>query len=309
MTLYIDKENISSFIRSKNNANFEDCEKLIRNNMNIHYNFSKDEIIKDDMLMLWFRSYGEGVVGKQYFCPQNEITPNRPLKSNFHKSCNKEQLSSVYLLNDERVCNLIAEKSCILIGKVGEEISIIKQLLMDSNETVTKGIIWEEYCPLLPLTDIIICDNHYFKNKTVYDKNSHAFLKELISTPKSSSVNVVIIIKDDQVSDEINLEAEIGNIRTLVKEITKSTKSSVTVLTTFKTHDRNAITNYYRIKNGSCFHIIDNQIKDDVTTEIKIHAIKANYNMSLNLLRVFQTIALSPVKCFGDKKSNYLKFE
>lgn len=309
MVLYIDKENVQSFARTKEYSMFEKCEKLIRNNMDVHYNFSKDEIPEDELLTFWFRLHGDGIIGNEFFCPPNTITPERPLKSNFYKSLNSSQLSSIYLLNDDKICDLILDKSCILIGKIGEEVSTIEKLIIENSEMFCKDIDWDTYCPLLPLTDIIICDNHYFKNKQTYEINDNLIIKALTKLPNSSAVNVVIITKEGEVASNIDLDAEAKNIKRIVLNATNSSKSTVTVLTTYKTHDRITLTNYFRMKSGSCFHLKDSQIKNDVTVEIKSHAIRNNYSISLGLLKEYQSISLSPVRCFGDKKCNYLKFE
>jgi len=309
MVLYIDKENVQFFMKSKGHPNFSKCEGLIRGNMDIHYNFPKEDITNDELLTLWFRQYGDGVSGKTVFCPPQVITPDRPLKSNFHSSLNGMALSSVYLLNDTRVCDMIADKSCILIGKVGEEISVIERLIIDGTETMTSRIDWNTYCPSLPVTDIIISDNHYFKDSRVYAVNNNELLRKIAANANISPVNVVIIVKEGETDGEIDIAEEQKIIKQMIRDVTQSAKSTVTILTTYKTHDRNLVTNYFRIKNGSCFHLKQSSLKNDVTTELKSHAFRTNMNISRSLLDVFQEIAASPVRCYGDRKSNYLNFD
>ena len=50
MVLYIDKENLISLVQSKNKGEFVEYAALIRKNLDVQYNFSKDEIPKDEYL-------------------------------------------------------------------------------------------------------------------------------------------------------------------------------------------------------------------------------------------------------------------
>lgn len=274
--------------------------------MVVHYNFLKNEMLNDDIINYWCRLITVDAGEKHKFCPPEKVFPERPLKSNFRNLLTYENFFSFYLLNDEHVCDLVAQKSSILIGKVGEEISTINKLLIEGNETLAIKIKWSDYFPNLPLSDLIIADNHYFKHKDVYIHNDNVLIKKLASIPSNSPLNVIIITKKDEIDSNIDLRAEQLKITEFVKDLTNSTKSSVTILTTYKTHDRTLITNYYRVKHGSCFHLKNSGLKGDVTTEIKSHAIIHNLQMTRTLIKVYQEIATDPVECYGDCKSNLL---
>lgn len=310
MRLYIDKENLQSLVQSKSDDAFEDCVRLLKQQLDVQYNFPKDEILKDEYVAFWLNKLGDGVKTNHDYCPPREVVPSRDnLKSNFYKDFDRTGLSSVYLLNNNHVCELVAAKGCILIGKVGEETAVLKKLIIEESEVAAVKISdWSTYCPQLPLTDIIINDNHYFKDKYVYDKNGNELIKALASIPDQSPVNVVIIVKEDEVSSEIDLSTEQTNIKALIKGLSGSTKSCVTILTTRKNHDRSLITNYYRIKHGSSFHLKENGLKNDVMTEVKSNAYRINEENTDYLLKQFQSIADAPVQCIGDRISNFLKF-
>lgn len=310
MRLYIDKENLVSLMSSKDMDSFEECARVMRRNLDVKYNFSKEEIRSNELLMAWFMRFGQGVTGNiEYNNSDQDTFPPRPLKSNFYNNEREDSLYSIYLLNDSHICDVVNQKGSVLIGKVGEETKILSSLFLDDTETPSSEIpSWQDYCPLLPLTDIIICDNHYFKNKYTYEKNGNELIISLLRIPQNAPVNVVIITKEREVDLSIDLQQMQKDIKDLVKKITGSSKSSVTILTTYGTHDRNLITNYFRIKHGSCFHLKENNLKPDVTTEIKTHIFRNNEIVTKRLLAVFQRIANSPVKCIGDRKSNFLKF-
>jgi hypothetical protein len=311
MKLYIDKKNLISLMKSKDQPVFSDCSNLIRKNFDVLYNFPKDELKTDSLLMAWFSSFGQGVKGRQEFANKEEdVYPTRPLKSNFYSSGDLELLSSVFLLDDAHICEVIKNKACILIGSTGDELNVISSLIIEDTEIQAVKIpSWSQYLPSLPLTDIIISDNHYFKSKEVYVSNNNELLRYLCSIPQNSPVNVVIITKKGEVDRNIDLNEEIKNIKDLVKDATDSKKSTATILTTYRSHDRALITNYYRVKNGSSFHLKNSGLKSDVLTEIKSHGILSNEIISKQLLKgIFQEIANNPADCYGDRISHFLNF-
>lgn len=310
MRLYIDKDNLISLMNSRSQDSFEDCARSIRRELDVQYNFSKEDIKSNETLMLWFSRFGQGVKGKQNFVQENnpQIYPPRPLKSNFFNG-QRDALTAIYLLNDEHICEVIQQKSCLLVGKIGEELNVLSSLLLEETETNTSRIpSWKDYCPMLPFTDLIICDNHYFKDQYIYEKNDNELIRALVEIPNDSPVNLVIFTKKGEVDRSINLEKEQKRIKEIVKKATGCKKSSVTIVVSYATHDRCLITNYYRIKHGSCFHLKNNNIKPDVTTEIKSHLKHNNEEVSLNLIEVFQDILNKSATCIGDKKSNFLNF-
>ena len=312
MVLYIDKENLISLVRSEDKACFVEYSNLIRKNLDIQYNFSKEDIRSNEFLAFWFSQLGSGVGGVQEFCPPKNKVPERPMKSNFIKDLDASGRSALFFLSDPAdKCSAVESKRCVMVSKIGDELSKLKEVfqLDEQGEILAYKITdWGDFLPKLPLSDIIICDNHYFKDKEVYEANDNEIIRFLSSIPQQSPVNVVIIVKDSEVDTEIELAAEQSRIKALVKRASGSKNSTVTILTTNKTHDRALITNYYRVKQGSSFHIKHIYVKHDVSAEIKTHAIRKNHEFTISLLNEYQDIASQPVKCIGDKICNYLTF-
>lgn len=311
MVLYIDKENLISLVRSEDKASFVEYSNLIRKNLDIQYNFSKEDIRSNEFLAFWFSQLGSGVGGVQEFCPPKNKVPERPMKSNFIKDLDASGRSALFFLNDIDKCTAVESKCCVMVSKIGDELSKLKAVFQpdEQGEILTYRITdWGNFLPKLPLSDIIICDNHYFKDKGVYEANDNEIIRFLSSIPQNSPVNVVIIAKDSEVDTEIDLAEEQSKIKALVKKASGSTKSTVTILTTYATHDRALITNYYRVKQGSSFHIKNIHVKHDISAEIKTHAIRKNHEFTVSLLNEYQDIASQPVKCIGDKICNYLTF-
>lgn len=311
MVLYIDKENLISLVRSDDKACFSEYAALVRKNMDIQYNFPKEEILDNEYLNFWFSRFGSGVGGVQEFCPPKTVVPDRPLKSNFYNSLSADNRSALFFLNDDSKCAAAKNKCCVMVAKVGEELAKLKEIFSpdEKGEVLVYQIAdWKNFLPQLPLSDIIICDNHYFKDKYVYDANNNEIIRFLSAIPHNCPVNVVIIVKEREIDPRIDLAVEQSKIKEIVKNASGSSQSTVTILTTYATHDRALITNYFRVKQGSSFHIKQNNIKHDVSAEVKSHAIRKNYDFTKNLLAEYQNIASNPSKCFGDRISNFLKF-
>lgn len=312
MVLYIDKENLVSLVQSKNKGEFAEYAALIRKNLDVQYNFRKEEIKEDEYLKYWFNTIIQGVgESKQEFCPPKDIIPEIPRKSNFYNSLPSSDRSSIFFFNDERKASVAKAKCCVIVSKVGDEMSKLRELYSfeEKGEILAYEIQnWSSYLPHLPLTDIIICDNHYFKDKYVYDTNDNELIRYLSSIPQQIPVNVVIIAKEGEIDPAIDLSKEQESIKAIVKAASGSAKSTVTIVTTYKNHDRALITNYYRVNHGSCFHLKKNNLKHDVKTEVKTHGMRKNHSFTKKLLAEYQDVISTPSKCIGDKVSNILVF-
>lgn len=129
MVLYIDKENLVSLVQSKNKGEFAEYAALIRKNLDVQYNFPKEEIPKDEYLTFWFNTLSQGVAGKQEFCPPRSIIPEIPRKSNFYNSLPSSDRSSIFFFNDEGKASVAEAKCCVIVSKVGDEMSKLRELL------------------------------------------------------------------------------------------------------------------------------------------------------------------------------------
>jgi hypothetical protein len=308
--LYIDKENIKSIVQSKDKDLFDDCMKLIRKNIDIHYNFSKEEFAKDPYMQLWFRCVtGQGVENKyKYSNRKDEVIPPRPL-SGYDYLPNH---FGIYLINDKDACTEIERHNCVLISEVGKELDTLKELLdiNESEEVFAKDVVWKNYCPNIPLTDILLCDNYYFSDLNVYQRNNNELIRVLASVPDDFPVNVVIITRAKEISTQIDVRYELKKMQDMVQQASKNEESAVTIVgIREEIHDRVLITNYYRINSTAGFQRHP-RIKNDIRFEIKSHAKGSNYDTSWKLIdESYQRVMRNPVFCIGDKRSNYIDFD
>gem|GEM_PF-3930700 len=227
---------------------------------------------------------------------------NENLKSNFYKA-RKNFRFSVFLIDNDRF-NLIREKNCILVGNKEEGLQVLDNLTYKNNEEIygekqiTEISNWKDYIPKLPMTDAIICDNYYFKDKFVYEKNNNELIEAIASVPHNSPINIVLIVKagNEAIDHRINIEKEQKEIERKVRSMSGSKDSHFFILSTYKEHGRRIITNYYRIKHDGTFNIKDAGLKEDVMIEIKPLSAKKEMQASIKHLKICKSIADSPTE-------------
>lgn len=326
MELYIDKENVLSFIESRTEYMYEDCVKLMKKQLDVNFNFSKDELKKDKSLMIWFtKNFTEGVeVSKFKF---NSCFPEKPLKSNSALYFNSSQLSAVYLLDHESVPKLKGAGS-VLIGEVGEEIMTLHKLffmqedyLFDKTWKIGAKSFekWSDLEPFsFPLTDIIIVDPYVISSLDDCKNNLIPYLKSLVKITKSR-LNIVIYTNKDNCwdFDQLNLLIKAG-----VKEVTGINPNLSIVTYTERRgvpsrgeHDRTILMNYKRIKSGDTFNYFNNE--GMITTkgrELQYLSLarRENFNLAKELINDLQGhvdfFKRNNTNIQGDKKSNFLNF-
>lgn len=326
MKLYIDKENIRSLMKSKESDFVKECLRMIRNNIDVRYNFEKtNDLMNDDAMKVWFsQTAGQGKRNEtSYSQDASDIVPSRPLTIAKIESLDSGELPlnhGIFLIDDEEGCRNVSQYNCVMVGYVGQETDIFRKLLdiKEDHETfVSKIRSWSSYCPIFPLTDIVLSDNFYFARKRVYERNDNGIIRALVSGVRNYPVNVVILAKMPDKEDVrlFDFDDEVCNIRDAIGDVTGNYTSKVTIIIVDKEmHDRYAISNYYRVKSGAGFQIKNNGVKDDVTADIKSHVNRNSEDVSNQLLDNYQQLVddamrnRNNAKCYGDRVSNLLEF-
>lgn len=326
MDLYIDKTNLESFAANHKHYRYEDCLHLMQKQLNINFNFNKAEIIENEILLAWFKSFTHGVGNnsKQKF--SEEKFPERPLKSNIHNCLSPAQLSSVYLLDDERI-DLCINTGALLIGKPREEISTLSKLFLQQDDYCldkklriggAKFSCWNDLTRYsFPVSDIIIIDPYIASDNTMIDSNLIEFLKVLANESKCK-LNIVLYTNHDQIN---NLYAELSaKVRTAIRSVTGISPNFTLIqfwsqrgINSHSEHDRTVFTNYNRIYSGDTFnYFLSNG--NIVTRGRELHLSnfgkKENHDLALELLQDIQNNInrISSNSIEGDKKSNFLNF-
>ena len=97
MNVYIDKENIVSFLLKNKDKRFQTCNQILKEECDMNFNFSKKELLSDKNhgheVLAWLTTLSAGMNGKVAW---NVNFPNRPLKTNCYNSFSQDQLCSIY---------------------------------------------------------------------------------------------------------------------------------------------------------------------------------------------------------------------
>ena len=101
MDLYIDKENLKSFIHLRSEDDFDDCLRMIRRQLHVIYNMDKSVFRDDPEMTQWLLRMGEGRgASEETDTFNNDLFPLRPIKSNSYIEWDRKELSAVYLIDD-----------------------------------------------------------------------------------------------------------------------------------------------------------------------------------------------------------------
>lgn len=325
MDIYIDKENLRSFLKSRDKDDFDDCQRMLRRQLHIVFNMDKSEVKDDPDLFEWIKMIGEGR-GKSEetdtFLPDK--FPIRPIKSNSYNDWPRRSLLSAYLLDDFDVSKL-KKKSCVLLGDVGEELGILTQLfcgrdyeyhhLYDLRKNFRS---WEQLLEdnqLLPCTDIVINDRYLFKNEeSLVQYNLDKMLSVLANNVKNR-IDVVVYTKHDALL-EFGKEKAITIIRQSLYNVTDM-KPNVTFVCSYDSekilHDRFVITNYRLLRSGDTFIYFNTKgelITNGGSLDVDSLANHETYDFVESLLKQLQDtydkVSANDDMVIGDRKSKFI---
>ena len=143
MDLYIDYANLKSFVDSRHKENFNDCQRMMKRQLHIVFNMDRSVLKSDPILSQWVLTIGSGKGNSEETDTfKTNPFPNRPVKSNMPTEWNRQQLSSVYLINDVDSPKL-KSRGTVLLGEVGEELSVMNTTTcMTYKKTSIPGNNW-----------------------------------------------------------------------------------------------------------------------------------------------------------------------
>lgn len=324
MDIYIDKANLKSYVSSSTNAAFADCNRMLTYKFDLKFTFPKEDITNDDDIRQWITIMNDGFNGTISW---NVNHPTRPLKFNSHVCFNREQLSSVYLVDDERIQQL-KEYGLLLYGGVGSEIELLSSLILTPDYGFVKQLPikdlsnWNDLHKYTsPCSDIILVDQFIFSFPELYDVNVCALINEICSHAKNAKVNIVIMTLPRCYDKRTKLPFEPNwtEIRNRIKQgvkVGKEPNVTFVLSSNFGEHDRTIFTNYKSVESGDTFNYFDSAMKvisSGRHLEVFSLADREFYNNSMRFVNDMQVVLdnvkrLNNENIIGDKKSNYLKF-
>lgn len=323
MRLYIDKDNLLSFLKSKDDKNFPFCRMMVINQLDLMFNFTKEAAKADEAIWAFVQELADGA--KDRVISYNDVLfPTRPLKSNCSNVFDKLQRSAIYLLNDENI-EVLEQRGEYLVAGLGKEVETLSRLFFDDYQYDDRDLVkninkWEcikKY--VLPLTDVILIDKYLFSDDTLYESNAYTLLKILVGNEQDKKVNIVIVTQKSNKDYTPDWEKIQNDIKTMLKKKRGCINVTFVFLLADKEtdeHDRTILTNYRRFYSGDSFNYVKSDgaiISKGREWEVSSLARKKSHNLALILLDDIQTkITLiksrNPEHIFGDKICNYLNF-
>lgn len=330
MDLYIDKENLKSFIHLRSEDDFDDCLRMIRRQLHVIYNMDKSVFRDDPEMTQWLLRMGEGRgASEETDTFNNDLFPLRPIKSNSYIEWDRKELSAVYLIDDLNTIKL-KNKGCVLLGDIGEELRVLLKLfcgrdydyhhLYDLQKNFNS---WEQLVDenqMLPCTDIIINDRYLFNDDfMLVEYNLYRMLKAIVNNVKNK-VNVVVYTQNDSIRN-FGIDKATSIIKSAIEKTT-SMKPNITYVTsgakpTKIPHDRFVITNYRLIRSGDSFIYFNTKgekITKGGSLDIDSLAKYETYVFVNSLIESLQSIyndlyRLNKDLIIGSRVSNFIKFK
>lgn len=329
MTIVFDKENARSFFRQLNTTLAEDIFRLLKRQLNIVFNFSREELESDEKLEMQIGEFHETGGRKKRSLTIEYL--DKPLYEEVFCLHNVYNNNSVFLL--EKITGKIKEAHKVLIGSVGEEIEVLSRLLVnvEDGETHDQRIIgsqnfkdWnaiEEF--VRPFSTLIVVDRYMFKgpeiggNLGLFDYNLKIFLQHMYKNQKQRTDIVFIYQIDDappktrkNYDEGPDLQKLKNRILNAIKQVNKyCPKPRLTFIAVPKgkiedDHDRHIITNYIRIKSGDSLVYFDSTGRQLTTSnEFDIYSLarKQYEETTYSLLDKLKVIVQSAIDNYAAK--------
>lgn len=336
MDLYIDRENLRSFLNSHDKEEFDDCLRMIQRQLHVVYNMDKSEFKEDPALFeVWLRKLGDGR-GKSEETDTflTNKFPIRPIKSNSYNDWPKRCLLSAYLIDDSDVSKL-KNTGCVLLGDVGEELEVLSKLFCGRDyeyhhlyDLRKNFLSWDQLTKdnqLLPCTDIVISDRYLFEYSQEINKEVISYnLSNLLSALANNVKNKIDIVVYTQLDPLLNFGKEKATeiIKKTIKDKTGKEPNITFVCSRYNKklifHDRLVITNYRLLRSGDSFRYYGTngkRITNGCSLDVDSLANHDTYVFVESLLEELQS-SYNEIKkadkdrkemIFGDRKSKFIK--
>lgn len=328
MNAYFDLSNLLSFIHSANDSRYDDCMRMIKDNFDLKFTFTKDsinEISKDDKddIMQWFTSMASGKGDVKW----DSLFPQSPIKLDEIRK--KPNNTAVYCLDENKRPDLdnIISKGIVIIGKTGAELSVLSGLLVYANQ-YTKNVFdkidkWENIKSYAsPCSDIIIVDQFILSSPELYEYNLYKLVKCLSENSKNEKVNIVIVtlkeVYDKKTKKTFTPDWDkiYSELRVRVNKKYRPNITFVTAKGDYLEHDRTIFTNYKTYSSGDTYNYF-NSNGEKITDGrwLHVHSLADGENMkdAMGLLDDIQVLInemknLNDSNIMKDRVCNFLHF-
>lgn len=330
MDIYIDKENLRSFLNSRDSDDYKDCCRMLCRQLHIVYNMDKTELKNEPELFKWISMISEGRGrSEETDTFLVEKFPNRPIKSISCNEWSRRNLSSVYLIDDIDVLKL-KNRGCVLLGDVGEELNLLMKLFCGRDyeyhhlyDLRKNFLSWDQLRienQTLPCTDIIINDRYLFNESLELVNYNLGNMLMALANNVQNRINVVLFTLYDKNGKGLKPFGESNALKIIKKALEEVTgiKPYVTFVCANRSdlipHDRFVITNYRLLRSGDSFIYFDTKgecITNGGSLDVDSLANHETYVFVESLLEKLQTTydsvrQLNKDMIIGDIKSKFL---
>lgn len=330
MDAYIDLANLRAYAKSGGHEDFKTCTDMLRQNFNLCFTFDKGLIQREKKqaqmsIMNLIRQLTSNR-GDSESIKWNVSYPPRPLSEDVYETMDIRQLTSIYLLDDENIKEMVSH-GCLLFSEEGNEIKTLENLLVDG-KPATKAYALRNMSDwslvennASPCTDIVVIDPYLFaQSDLLYEYNSYKILESLAKWNKSHALNIVIFTfpqhKDGAIMRDVPFVTIERQLKSRILAISGvEPKLTFVKLPPGKEHDRTIITNYKMFDSGDSFKYFNDQGENTSHGRwfhVHTHGDKSTRGQAVAYLQDLQELiddlksGLSSI--IGDKKSNFLNF-
>lgn len=324
MKLYIDKENLLSLLNQGEkeivSELYEEVIRLIKRHLDLIFNFDKKECLNNPLLLKWMNQLSQGrgdTSSADEF--KRPPFPERPIKNNFRTNLPWNVFYSAFLVDDEKV-DALKQQNSMLIGKVGEETSVLSSLFCNSSfdlhslyniqdKTTFDG--WETLKKdghIMPCSDIVIADRYLFSDISRLESNLYKILSLFAKGVQKPKINIVFFSDSN---DEVLRKSVCKRINEIFGKETK-VKVTFVVYGNNRPHDRFILTNYRLFRSGDSFNYYDKSgymvskgLSLDVDSLANINAC----SLVSQIQKDMQDLCNNATdRIFGAKESNFIRF-
>ncbi len=340
MELYIDKENLKNIFRQRNHPLYGDALRAMKQQLDIRFNFTKEDAKKDEVLSLFMPVFNEGVSYEvdHEFLPS--VYPSRPIRID-DNLISKSKRSAFLIEDDSKACNECKSCGAFHVYECGEEFLFFERIFLYQRDGQFANSLligspkfqqWNQLAPFFTsLVDVIIVDQFLFCNKKKLGSNLIRFLKTLQGN-KKVHLNIIAFTRDSTKDPSYSsIQDIIDHVKnfffdsklpdpnlTIItwKEITDKKNTNKKYLDKLAEHDRTVYTNYVRIKSGGSLNIFDFEGEQQARVrEFDLVSLARRQYKELGdaLINDLQNIITTykkecPENIIGALKSNFLKF-
>lgn len=323
MNAYIEKESLRSFIRQSKDERYDECKRMLKRNLCIHFPFSKKEAFDDPLIQNWVLNELLSGNGKYAQKPKWDCSYPDAEEELSLKGMTLEKLCAVYLLDDDEPQPL---SKAMLVGNYGHELDALMGLFVipenaefkyDFSVSLMKS--WNVVQPYVtPCTDLLIVDRYILSKASLYERNLYRLIKVFVSKTKSLRINIVLVVEFGSI-DTISLDSISDRIKLYVEEIVGEEPYVTFVLCRKRpqdalVHDRCVLTNYRYLDSGDTLNYFteDGRLKTGgFKLSISSLANPADYVQRIindEVLMKIRHEVRTAVRIIGDKKSGFISF-